>query len=1818
MNKYISGFFTLLLCLILVMPVAAADEYFHVAGENLVVGTGVSGNYTDTNFSDGSYRILDERTSGTTTTIFEDDFETDKGWTHGGSKDEWQRGVPQGNGGGSYGEPDPSIDHTSGSGSVYGTDLTVNGDYRNNCNNWLESPLIDCTNYENVNLEFYRWLNVEGGSNDYASIDIWNGDWYNDVWSNGADYYVETSWNLQTLDISNYADGNVIRIRFNIESDFSRKYSGWNIDDMKVEGTPVDYDLYASYPINGITTGKDSYTLNVSGYSSGENFSVTADGIPIGNVTYNTIINTLLEDDFEDGDINGWTTGGNANWVSTSSVSHNGSRSAASGNIGNNRATWIRRDITGPANLSFYWKVSSEEDYDYLRFRVDGSQEYAISGEVDWDERTYSVPAGTHTVEWRYTKDGSVYYGSDKGFIDDIKVEEVIITNVDLTKDITAVAGDGSVTLVFEDTQSGDNTKDTLSIDQIEIKGTKSLNYGVSLTDPADQTTSQGTNATYQITITNTGNTQDDFSMGVTNTDNADVASLSTSLVTLDSGDNTSITLTVSDYSIGTYNVSVTAISVADPTADDTIEIMTTVISDTTAPVINSVTLNATDVNIGDLILVTVNATDDVGIVNVTASGVMLTYQSGDNWEGIITAVGGTNIPVDVIVYDVGGNNATDSSQTYNATDGISPAAITDFSASTGINPGEVNLTWTAPGDDGTVGTASGYLVRYSASLLTNQTEFDLATNYTNSWTPLVAGSNESHTLTGLTPNTTYYFAIEAFDELPNQASISNSPSAISQMNLTQLPARIDIAANPVNVSVGGSSSIITAYVLNDSSLPITGASVTFSTDMGYFNESSTSNATTVTNATGYAYATLISSNISGNATVESKTYRGFIEITNTTIVIFVISGPANLSLEADPTSVTVNETSVITANVTDAFGNAISGATVNFTVTFGNGSLTDSSVITNVSGLGATTLRTDTKAGINTVTAESSALTDTVNVTGVAGPPEFLWLDAVPSSVPADGDVNSTSLVTSTVFDVFYNPVSGANVTYLIKGYYYSFLTNSTGKSVIGLTPSTKIEVVRINTSVTSTLNNSTTVSFIGGDPYSLSLKAQPSYIAVQGLPGVTNETTLIATVTDDWDRPLEGQQVSFTTTNGTLDNNTALTDRYGEAITKLTSSYTPESVTVNATVNSSISSLATVRFTDQPFLNINTTIDPDELVATPAYVNVTHIITGEGVVVTKPVDVVMSLDNSGSMSGSDAIDLRDAAISFVNNLTDDSRCAIYAFVGDGSPNPYRFQDFYQMNQMYSDINPTTGNPTGSNTDGRTVTTHMIEWITSNCNQATPIWDTIGESVNYAITNNDTDHIPVVVALTDGDDTIYGIPDPTNEGASDTYCPGSPDGGSSATTTWGTALGNEWGEFANYGVIKRYYPGYGYENLNKGGQKRYGLLNAPLPVYTVGLGVSSHQEEPYPSWYPFSTEYDLRQIANTSNPNGTHGSYYYAPNGSELDEIYTSINEDIQRIAASIYANVVVPGASVNGTIVHNATYVNDSTTILFTPSGGSTVNISSEPTITTSGNDQVITFQINEAINIGDVLNITYNLYVNGTGTIIGSSNVTGGDGTVLGTFGPETVTNIGGGGGMINLPPVPDAGGPYQLILNTGLTVPFNGTGSYDPDGYYPLTYFWDFGDGNTGGGVTPSNIYQNLINFYIIELWVTDSLNLKNYTSGVTTVTAIANPSDVVLYSNQSKINIDGAIGIDSALITANVTYGGVPVRDGTVVTFTTTLGVFEETGTPVALSSTTNGEAVITLVSESTAGPAVITATEEYTGSASITVDIISYGKITLE
>ncbi|MBU2634826.1 MAG: lamin tail domain-containing protein [Nanoarchaeota archaeon] len=111
--------------------------------------------------------------------------------------------------------------------------------------------------------------------------------------------------------------------------------------------------------------------------------------------------------------------------------------------------------------------------------------------------------------------------------------------------------------------------------------------------------------------------------------------------------------------------------------------------------------------------------------------------------------------------------------------DTIPPAAISNLSALTGNNAGEIILSWTAPGDDGTIGTAASYILRYSTvGAIESENDFDAADNYANSWTPLSSGSAEQKTLTGLKPGTTYYIAVKSSDENNNISGISNSAFA--------------------------------------------------------------------------------------------------------------------------------------------------------------------------------------------------------------------------------------------------------------------------------------------------------------------------------------------------------------------------------------------------------------------------------------------------------------------------------------------------------------------------------------------------------------------------------------------------------------------------------------------------------------------------------------------------------------------------------------------------------------------------------------------------------------------------------------------------------------------------------------------------------------------------------------------------------------------------------------------------------------------------------------------------------------------------------
>src|SRR5439155_25354102 len=87
--------------------------------------------------------------------------------------------------------------------------------------------------------------------------------------------------------------------------------------------------------------------------------------------------------------------------------------------------SWMETTVTGPGTLTFWWKVSSETNRDYLEFYVGGVMRTNISGELNWQQQSLSLVPGSQTLRWRYSKD---YYGSsgqDKGWVDQVSFSTI-------------------------------------------------------------------------------------------------------------------------------------------------------------------------------------------------------------------------------------------------------------------------------------------------------------------------------------------------------------------------------------------------------------------------------------------------------------------------------------------------------------------------------------------------------------------------------------------------------------------------------------------------------------------------------------------------------------------------------------------------------------------------------------------------------------------------------------------------------------------------------------------------------------------------------------------------------------------------------------------------------------------------------------------------------------------------------------------------------------------------------------------------------------------------------------------------------------------------------------------------------------------------------------------------------------------------------------------------------------------------------------------------------------------------------------------------
>jgi hypothetical protein len=113
-----------------------------------------------------------------------------------------------------------------------------------------------------------------------------------------------------------------------------------------------------------------------------------------------------------------WTSSGNIPWFGQVEITHDGMDAAQSGAITDNQQSMLQTTMTGPGSISFWWKVSSEQFFDTLIFSISGVEQARISGEVDWQQRSFPVASGVQTLTWVYSKDSSNNSGQDAAWVD--------------------------------------------------------------------------------------------------------------------------------------------------------------------------------------------------------------------------------------------------------------------------------------------------------------------------------------------------------------------------------------------------------------------------------------------------------------------------------------------------------------------------------------------------------------------------------------------------------------------------------------------------------------------------------------------------------------------------------------------------------------------------------------------------------------------------------------------------------------------------------------------------------------------------------------------------------------------------------------------------------------------------------------------------------------------------------------------------------------------------------------------------------------------------------------------------------------------------------------------------------------------------------------------------------------------------------------------------------------------------------------------------------------------------------------------------------
>lgn len=260
---------------------------------------------------------------------------------------------------------------------------------------------------------------------------------------------------------------------------------------------PMHYQwLLNSIPVPGASNS--SVTIAQTAQSNGGWYSVTASNSAGVAISSNALIETYSAQDIgialENPDLVWATT--DVPWFPQTNVTHDGVSAAQSGTIKNAESSVLQATATGPAMVTYWWKVNCDKVWNALAFSANGVEQSSIGGNVDWQRVTNYIGSGAQILQWKLYPIHNAFAGGT-AWVDQVEV-------IPMAGSAPSIVSQSSNTVI----SAGNNV--TLSV---TATGTPPLRYQWQLNGDAipDRTNSTltlnnvqaGSDGTYSVLVTN-------------------------------------------------------------------------------------------------------------------------------------------------------------------------------------------------------------------------------------------------------------------------------------------------------------------------------------------------------------------------------------------------------------------------------------------------------------------------------------------------------------------------------------------------------------------------------------------------------------------------------------------------------------------------------------------------------------------------------------------------------------------------------------------------------------------------------------------------------------------------------------------------------------------------------------------------------------------------------------------------------------------------------------------------------------------------------------------------------------------------------------------------------------------------------------------------------------------------------------------------------------------------------------------------------------------------------------------------------------------